>query len=228
MRPNPVHDAVQFLTAPIWPTAVYWLLLVGGLAVAAMVWQRRPAQRTPHDLGILALRLLVGTMWWEQSLWKIPPNYGGLVFWMQQMVDHATTMLQGNLVRDIVIPNISVFGPLVYGCEVVIGVSLMLGFLTRWGGLVGALLTLNLWLGLYSAPNEWPWTYGFLIIIQLLFVIDPPGRSLGFDALRHRRGARTRDEYDVAAGSDYPSARNSPASDSSTDRQAPEVLRRGR
>ena len=34
---------------------------------------------------------------------------------------------------------------------------------------------LNLWLGLYSAPGEWPWTYMFLIIIQALFIIDPPG-----------------------------------------------------
>ena len=49
---------------------------------------------------------------------------------------------------------------------------------------LGAAMAANLWLGLYSAPGEWPWTYGFLIIIQLLFVIDPPGRSLGVDALR--------------------------------------------
>ena len=46
-------------------------------------------------------------------------------------------------------------------------------------------MALNLWLGLYSAPGEWPWTYGFLIIIQALFVLDPPGRCLGLEA-RHR------------------------------------------
>jgi hypothetical protein len=44
-------------------------------------------------------------------------------------------------------------------------------------------MAINLWLGLYSAPNEWPWTYTFLIVIQLLFVLDPPGRVLGADAL---------------------------------------------
>ena len=26
------------------------------------------------------------------------------------------------------------------------------------------------------------WTYMFLVVIQLLYVIDPPGRSLGIDA----------------------------------------------
>ena len=199
MRPNPINDALQFLSAPIWPTVVYWLLLLGGLVIAAVVWQRRPEQRTPRDSGILILRLLVGTMWWEQSLWKIPPNYGGLKFWMQQMVDHATTMLQSNLVRDVIIPHITLFGPLVYLTEVAIAVSLILGVLSRWGGLLGALMTLNLWLGLYSAPNEWPWTYGFLIIIQLLYFIDPPGRSLGVDALADRRRARSTQAYEAAA-----------------------------
>jgi hypothetical protein len=56
---------------------------------------------------------------------------------------------------------------------------------------LGALMGLNLWLGLYSAPGEWPWTYMFLVIIQALFVIDPPGRCLGADALLRQRRDRT-------------------------------------
>jgi uncharacterized membrane protein YphA (DoxX/SURF4 family) len=89
-----------------------------------------------------------------------------------------------------VLPNIGIFAPTVYSIEVAIGVSLMLGLLTRLGALAGALMALNLWLGLYSAPGEWPWTYFFLIVIQLLFLLEPPGRSLGADVLLDRR-ART-------------------------------------
>jgi uncharacterized membrane protein YphA (DoxX/SURF4 family) len=127
-------------------------------------------------------------MWWQQSLWKIPPNYDGLTFWMKQLVEHAAIPLQGQLVQDLVLPNITVFGPLVYAIEVSIAVSLMLGLLTRAGAALGLLMAVNLWLGLYSAPGEWPWTYGFLVIIQCIFVLEPPGRSLGIDAvLRHRR-----------------------------------------
>lgn len=48
-------------------------------------------------------------------------------------------------------------------------------------------MAVNLWLGLYNAPGEWPWTYMFLVVIQLIYLIDPPGRSLGFDALLWRR-----------------------------------------
>ena len=64
------------------------------------------------------------------------------------------------------------------------GIALLV--LSRLGALLGALMAANLWLGLYSAPGEWPWTYVFLLLLQLLFLILPPGRSLGMDALMRR------------------------------------------
>ncbi|HXT82376.1 MAG TPA: DoxX family membrane protein [Acetobacteraceae bacterium] len=187
MRPNPLHDVLAFLSASGWPTWVFWLLLAGSVIAAGAAWTSEPAQQSLRGLAIWLIRLCVGAMWWQQSLWKIPPNFDGLRYWMQQMVDHASIPVQSDLVRDIVIPNIAFFGPLVYAVEVAIGVSLMLGLLSRLGALLGALMALNLWLGLYSAPGEWPWTYAFLLILQLLFVIDPPGRCLGVDALLRRR-----------------------------------------
>jgi uncharacterized membrane protein YphA (DoxX/SURF4 family) len=110
---------------------------------------------------------------------------------MEQEVAHACTVVLSVFVGDLVLPNLNLFGPLVYLAEASIGISLLLGFMSRLGALLGVLMGINLWLGLYSAPGEWPWTYMFLIIIQLLFFIDPPGRVLGADALirRHESGA---------------------------------------
>jgi uncharacterized membrane protein YphA (DoxX/SURF4 family) len=189
VRPNPLGDVASFLSTPNWTTVVFWLLLAGSVAVAVLAWRVNPTQRSPKHVGIWLLRLVLGAMWWQQSLWKVPPNYDGLIYWMKQMVDHAAIPLQSVLVRDVVLPNITVFGPLVYAVEVAIGISLMLGALSRLGATLGALMALNLWLGLYSAPGEWPWTYGFLVILQLLFIIDPPGRRLGIDALLRKRHA---------------------------------------
>jgi len=187
MRPDPLHDALDFLTRPGWFTPVFWLLLVAAVAIALLVWLREPAQRTLRNLITLGLRILMGAMWWQQTLWKIPPNFDGLKYWMQQEADHAAIELQGTLVRDIVLPNIEIFGPLVYLVELIIGVSLLLGLFSRAGAALGLAMGLNLWLGLYSAENEWPWTYMFLVIIQAWFIIDPPGRALGTDALTRRR-----------------------------------------
>ena len=190
MRPNPLNDALAFLVATdkFWFTVIFWLLLLGSAAAVVLAWRADPAQRSVRHVGICVLRIIVGCMWWQQSLWKIPPHYDwGLIHWMEEMVAHASTELQSVLVRDLVLPNIAVFGPLVYAFEVAIAASLILGLLTRLGAALGALMAINLWLGLYDAAGEWPWTYMFLVVIQLLFVIDPPGRSLGLDVLLWRR-----------------------------------------
>ena len=194
MELTPLRDVLQFLLTPAWFTCAYWLLLAISVATAVVVWRRDTRQRTARRLAIWALRTLVGTMWWQQTLWKIPPNFAGLQYWMEQQVEHASVALQSALVRDVVLPNLAIFGPLVYSVELTIAISLLLGICSRVGATLGALMGLNLWLGLYSAPGEWPWTYMFLVIVQVLFIIDPPGRCLGADVLlrqgtQRRRGA---------------------------------------
>jgi uncharacterized membrane protein YphA (DoxX/SURF4 family) len=208
MTRTPITDIVDFLTEPSAATLVFWLLIVASVAIAIMVARADPAQRTPKHVGDLLLRFVVGAMWWQQSLWKLPPYYTddpqapfgttGLAFWMRQMAEYAPFKLQARLVEDPVLAHFYVFAPLVYLTELFIAVSLILGLFTRLGGLAGALMALNLWAGLYLAPHEWPWTYFFLVVIQVLFTLHPPGRSLGLDALlrvratswRHRGLAR--------------------------------------
>jgi len=35
----------------------------------------RGALSSVRQIGIAALCVIVGVMWWQQSLWKIPPHY---------------------------------------------------------------------------------------------------------------------------------------------------------
>ena len=67
--------------------------------------------------------------------------------------------------------------------EVLTAVSLILGIFVRFWGIIGTLQILNLWLGLYNAEGEWPWTYFFLLVLQCLFAVHCYGRVLGLDAL---------------------------------------------
>ena len=57
---------------------------------------------------------------------------------------------------------------------------------------------LNLWLGLYNAAGEWPWTYFFLLVLQLIFAVHQYGRSLGIDAIVVDRYARVNNRRDVS------------------------------
>jgi hypothetical protein len=114
LTPNPWHDATTFLSTPNIATGMIWLLFAGSGVIALAALRTDPSLRTTRHVGIWLLRLIVGAMWWQQSLWKIPPNYDGLLYWMKQMVDHASIPLQSRFVQEIVLPNIALFGPLVY------------------------------------------------------------------------------------------------------------------
>ena len=193
MSHNPISDTVQFLLQPGWTTAIFWLLLLGSVAVAVHVYRTMPAQRTIEHVGNWVFRLLIGCMWWQQTLWKLPPFYTdhpeqpfgetGLAYWMTVMGRSAAIPLQADFVNNIVLPHFYLFAPMVYAAEVLTAVSLILGIFVRFWALIGALQILNLWLGLYNAEGEWPWTYFFLLVIQLIFALHHYGRSLGLDAL---------------------------------------------
>ena len=190
MRVNPFSDTLSFLTTGGWTTVVFWLLLLASIGIAIVNYRRDPQQHSALHIWNWLSRLFIGALWWQQSLWKLPPTYtdqpdgsGGLRYWMEQMAQYASLAPQADFVKKVVLPHFYFFAPQVYAGEVLLAVSLMLGLFTRVGGFIGALMAINLWLGLYRSPSEWPWTYFFLVVIQIMFVAYRPGRSLGLDAL---------------------------------------------
>jgi uncharacterized membrane protein YphA (DoxX/SURF4 family) len=192
MKANPVSDVVQFLLHPAWTTGVYWLLLLASVAIAAYAFATIQGQRSFRHVGDWILRFLIGSMWWQQTLWKLPPYYTdhpdqptttGLYYWMTEMGKSASIPLQADFVNNVVLPHFYLFAPVVYSLEVLTAVSLILGIFVRFWGVVGALQILNLWLGLYNAEGEWPWTYFFLLVLQVIFALHQYGRSLGLDAI---------------------------------------------
>jgi hypothetical protein len=193
MNRDPISDVVDFVLQPSWTTPIFWLLVLASIAIAVYVYRTIPTQRTIEHLSNWAFRLMIGCMWWQQTLWKLPPFYTlqpeqpfgdtGLAYWMRLMGKSAAIPLQADFVNNVVLPHFYVFAPIVYALEVLTAVSLILGILVRLWGLIGALQILNLWLGLYNAEGEWPWTYFFLLVLQFIFAVHHYGRSLGLDAL---------------------------------------------
>jgi hypothetical protein len=193
MNHNPISDVIDFLQQPGWTTVIFWILVVASIVIAVYAFSTIRSQRSMTCVCDWIFRFLIGCMWWQQTLWKLPPYYTdhpdqpfgetGLPYWMGVMGKSAAIPLQADFVNNVVLPHFYLFAPIVYALEALTAISLILGIFVRFWGLIGALQILNLWLGLYNAQGEWPWTYFFLLVLQLIFAIHRYGRSLGLDAL---------------------------------------------
>lgn len=194
MPTNPFTDIWHFLTATTgdylrlggWRyliLALFWALLIAGVAVAFQNWREDPAQRSFRHFGIWLVRVLIGCLWFQGMLWKLPlPVSDGLQYWTGQETTGAAFEFHRAFMKNVVLPHMTIFGPIVFLAELVFAGSMMLGLAVRFVGVLAIAYTLQLWLGLYGNPSEWPWTYMSLALLTLLLVLDAAGRSLGLDA----------------------------------------------
>jgi hypothetical protein len=194
MRTNPFYDAWLFLIGSTsdhensgvgWLlTALFLALLLASIWIARRNWQQDPAQRTKEHLATWFMRVMIGAMWFQGSLWKLPlPVSGGFAGWTGALGENAAFEFHKWIAKNIFVPLLPVINPLVYLTELSLAVAFILGFLVRPMGVIGMLFVVHLWLGLYLHPGEWPWLYIFLIFVQGFFVLNNAGKSLGLDGL---------------------------------------------
>jgi len=200
MPKNPLIDAWRFLTGTSddhllfgnWRfvfVVLYLGLLAASIFFAIRNWREDESQRTGRHLGTCAARVLLGTMWFEAVLWKLPlPVSGAVRFWPEQMGTRAAFEFHRDLVTGFLLPNLHLFGPCIFLAELTFAVSLILGFGVRLVSVLAMLFVLHLWLGIYlpGDPHEWPWSYMFLATLMFWFALYAAGRSLGLDAWLRR------------------------------------------
>jgi len=92
--------------------------------------------------------------------------------------------VNGWLLDSIVIPNIRLFGWLIWLAEFWVFLSMLLGLFTRAGALVAIGVMGQLWLGLANIPRpfEWEWSYGAILLLAVALLGAAPGRWAGLDA----------------------------------------------
>jgi thiosulfate dehydrogenase [quinone] large subunit len=155
-----------------------------------------PSQRT--YAGWLALvRFLTGCIWIIHAVPKfirpaafLPPN-GAFGQHLSQGLSKAGAPYHDFLL-NVVQPNAVLFADLVRFGELLVGISLAIGLLTRLGGLFGIVLTLNYIAvrgGLTSFTN-WSSIDGCLMLLSAISLVLPTGRFLGLDAFWARRAPR--------------------------------------
>jgi hypothetical protein len=138
----------------------------------------------PPGWRILALtRIATGFMWFQQTLWKLPPDWGGpggLRFWVEQSGTYAPSWYR-SFVNGVVLPNFSIFAPQIWLGETVIAITLIVGICARGGALLSALMALNLYFANSKVPHEWYWSYLFIMMLGLIFFGTRAGRYWGVD-----------------------------------------------
>jgi len=197
MRINPFYDSWLFLIGEdqyhlgIGPwryllVAIYWALAIASIYLAYRNWQVDPAQRTQAHFGTWLARAVIGTMWFEGCLWKLPIPSGGFQYWLEQEGKYAAFGFYREFVTSVLVPGFIVVNVIAFLAEIGMAASFMLGFGVRAVALFGMVYTAQLYFGLYQDPPEWPWEFVFIIVICWLFYIYAAGRSLGLDALLRR------------------------------------------
>jgi uncharacterized membrane protein YphA (DoxX/SURF4 family) len=198
MRTNPFYDTWLFIIGSTNDhqrlgafkyllVALFLALMIASAWIAWRNWRDDPAQRNARDLTACVCRVLIGCMWFQGCLWKLPlPISDTFQYWTGEMATHAAFAFHRALVTDVYLPYLAFIQPIVFLAEISFATSLILGFGVRLFALLAVFFSLHLWLGLYRHPAEWPWTYMFLVIVLALFVAYAAGRSLGADALLRR------------------------------------------
>jgi len=138
------------------------------------------------------LRMMLGLVFlttWASNLSKGFYTPEGLLIFFRDVFPQADNPLTwyAAFIEGVIIPARGAFAPFQLVTEFLLGVFLLLGFITPWTSAAGAFFILNTFLATFG--HDWPWSY--LMILGILFVVffTRAGRSLGVDArLVEKRG----------------------------------------
>lgn len=99
--------------------------------------------------------------------------------------------INGLLLDNLFIPQIELFGWLIWLAEFWIFLSMLLGLFTRLGALVSIAVSLQLYIGLANIPRpfEWEWSYGTIVALSIAMLGAAAGRALGVDGWLRRKFA---------------------------------------
>ncbi len=110
--------------------------------------------------------------------------------------------LNGLFIDNVVMPNIRWMGWFIWGGEAFIALSLILGLVTRLGGLTAIAMSGQLMIGLSGITNplEWEWGYTQMVLLSLVVFAFAPGTILGVDQLIKPRLAAAKEQGNRVAG----------------------------
>lgn len=148
-------------------------------------------QRVPL-VWISLLRTLLGVLFlttWYSNLSKGFYTPEGLVDFFTNVFPQSENPLAwyAAFIDGVIIPIRGFFAPFQLVTEFLIGLFLLIGFLTPLTSFAGIIFIINTFLATFG--HDWPWSYGLMLGILGVVMVTRAGRSIGIDnLLLNRRG----------------------------------------
>lgn len=143
--------------------------------------------KSPNELSILILRIIIGCMWLSQGIIKLidrsPDALNDHHFFLKQLHDMADTnpiQFVSSILNTILIPNYQIVVWIVIFLEIGLGFSIILGIFSRIGSLVGIGFTFVLFINTLGW-GEWLWTYPLIATPMIATFISSFQTRFGFD-----------------------------------------------
>jgi uncharacterized membrane protein YphA (DoxX/SURF4 family) len=156
--------------------------------------------RLPGEIvqGILArgalvlLRIYLGVVFLQAGLAKLQGDPASeLKGFLQHRALETGHAFYRPFVESVLLPNSAALAVVISWTETVLGITLILGLLTRFSAGLGLVLALNY----MFAKGAWfwtPWSYdAAFVAIAIALLIGAAGRTLGLDAMLARRRPRS-------------------------------------
>lgn len=158
---------------------------------------RREAEVERRSVALALLRMTLGAIilvTWYDNLTKGLYTADGLTGFFNWLAapdgNGGSLSLYHNFLRATIAPVAGYFAAFQMVAEIVMGLSLLLGALTRLFAVAAMFFFFNLFLA-YFGGQEWIWTYVLLFMVSLTVALGAAGRKWGIDAwLRQRANGR--------------------------------------
>lgn len=141
--------------------------------------------------GLTCVRLLFGYFWLSRVLASGPPGFGcpdaGFCLTLNQAIHSPASPIFGTLLEIVVQPHALIFAWIATTFELLAGLSIFFGILTRLGALLGFTWALGFLVGMAGVPGETAWYYLSLVLLSVVFLTIGGANQLSADQLGRNR-----------------------------------------
>jgi len=139
---------------------------------------------------IALMRIMLGLVFlttWASNLSKGFYTPDGLLHFFTDVFPQSENSLTwyADFINNVILPIRGVFAPFQLVAEFLMGLALLIGFLTPLTSLAAVFFLLNTFLATFG--HDWPWAYFMPISLLGVCSLVRAGRSVGADAYLHRR-----------------------------------------